>query len=257
MIPKKQETIKDLKLNHTREAIKLRLEQGPNHSYLRDFIYGGIDGAITTFAIVAGVAGAQLATGIVIILGLANLIADGFSMATGNFLGTRADNQLLDEARKMEEHHIVTVPEGEREEVRQIFAAKGFEGKDLERVVNVITSNKKLWIDTMLQEELGMNVQAASPGRAAITTFIAFIIVGAFPLLSYLYQWFLPGSISQPFLWSSILTGVAFFIVGALKSRFVGQYWLLAGIETFAAGGLAASLAYFIGKFLRSFVEVL
>jgi hypothetical protein len=79
-----------LRTGHTPEAIRARLAAEREHSYLRDFIYGGIDGSVTTFAVVSGVAGADLAASIVIILGLANLIGDGFSMAASNFLGTRA-----------------------------------------------------------------------------------------------------------------------------------------------------------------------
>ncbi len=83
----------DHEAEHTPAAIRRRLEARPSQDYLKDSIYGAIDGAVTTFAVVSSVAGAGLSSGIVIILGLANLLADGFSMASGNFLGTRAENQ--------------------------------------------------------------------------------------------------------------------------------------------------------------------
>ena len=85
---------------HTPEAVRERLLAAPRHSYLRDFVYGSVDGAVTTFAIVSGVAGAGLPGRVVIILGLANVAADGFSMAASNFLGTRAERQLLEQARR-------------------------------------------------------------------------------------------------------------------------------------------------------------
>src|SRR5262245_35559039 len=139
------ESKKDLKESHTKTAIHQRLNSERRHSYLKDFVYGAIDGSVTTFAVVSGVAGAALSSQIIIVLGLANLFGDGFSMAVGNFLGTKSEAQQRDQARKMEEQHIEKVPEGEREEVRQIFAKKGFQGEELEKVVRVITSDKKQW----------------------------------------------------------------------------------------------------------------
>ncbi|MFK7817342.1 MAG: VIT1/CCC1 transporter family protein [Planctomycetaceae bacterium] len=235
--------------SHTPEGIRLRLGAKADHSYLRDFVYGGIDGAVTTFAVVSGVAGAELSSGIVIVLGLANLLGDGFSMAAGNFLGSRADLQLLDAAREMEEKHIDRYPDGEREEIRQIYAKKGFEGDDLERAVTIITSDKKLWIDTMLREELGFALDRPNPMRAALVTFGSFLAIGILPLIVFLIDYFSP--LSNPFLYSSVLTAGAFFIVGAVKARFVAQKWYFAGMETVAVGGIAAGLAYVVGMALK------
>ncbi len=246
----------ELKRSHTPQAISDRLSGGPRLSYLRDFIYGSIDGTVTTFAIVSGVTGAALSPGIVVILGVANLLADGFSMAVSNFLGIRSEEQQREKARRTEELHIAAVPEGEREEIRQIFAAKGFRGADLESAVDVITSDMKEWVDTMLREELGIPLEGPSPVRAALTTLVAFIAVGCLPLLSFIAQVVVPGAVSQPFLWSSILTGVAFFAVGAFKSRFIDESWYRAGTETLLVGGCAAVLAYLAGFLLRDVVAV-
>lgn len=241
----------DLERYHTPEAIGERLDSGPSHSFLRDFVYGGIDGSVTTFAVVAGVSGAHLSPTIVIILGFANLIADGFSMAAGNWLGTRAEKQEHDEAAAAEHLHIALVPEGEREEIRQIFARKGFEGEDLDRAVEVITSDQRRWVETMLREELGLATQVRSPVKAAMATFVSFQIFGLIPLLPFVWQWLVQPDASLLFPASIVLTAAALFGVGAFKCRFVPQHWWWGGLETLAVGGSAAALAYAVGVLLR------
>lgn len=243
-----------LATEHSVEAIQDRLSQSTQHSYLRDFVYGGIDGAVTTFAIVSGVAGAELSSGVVIVLGLANLVGDGFSMAASNYLGSKADLQLLEQARATEESQIRKYPEGEREEIRQIMAAKGFEGEALESVVHTITADRKLWVDTMLQEELGFSLDRPDPLRAALVTFFAFLVVGFLPLVSFITDYLWPNTIGDPFYLSIWLTGVAFVGVGAVKSRFVAGRWYIAGLETLVVGGVAAAIAYSIGLALRGIV---
>ena len=115
-----------------------RLATGPEHSYLKDFVYGAIDGVVTTFAVVSGVAGAGLSSGVIVVLGVANLVGDGFSMAASNFLGTRAEEQHRNRLRRIEDEHIDRIPDGEREEIRQIMAAQGFENDDLDRAVQIL-----------------------------------------------------------------------------------------------------------------------
>src|SRR3989344_3794488 len=151
---------KDISLSskaHSREAIKKQIQHEEHAEdtgqYLGEFVYGAIDGTVTTFATVAGATGAALSPGIVIILGFANLIADGFSMACGNFLSERTQRDYIAKERKREEWEIENVREGEVEEIRGIFKKKGFKGKDLKRAVEVITSDKKVWVDTMMSDE--------------------------------------------------------------------------------------------------------
>jgi VIT1/CCC1 family predicted Fe2+/Mn2+ transporter len=241
---------RELPADHTPQAIRDRLSLGPRTSYLRDFVYGAIDGTVTTFAVVAGVVGAELRPAVIIILGIANLVADGFSMAASNFLATRSELQQRARTSREEERHIAEIPHGEREEVRQIYAAKGFSGDDLERAVEIITSDRKRWLETMLREEHGLPMSGANPWRAAASTFAAFVVVGAIPLVTFLADAIAPGAVSEAFLWSSVLTGAAFFGVGALKARFVDQPWWRAGAETFVVGGVAAAAAFAIGAFL-------
>ena len=233
-----------LEHEHTKEAIAERIGS-VKHSYIRDWIYGGIDGAVTTFAVVSGVAGAELSAGIVMILGFANLAADGFSMAASNFLGTRAEVDDYRRLEKIEYRHIAVAPEGEREEIRQIYRDKGFEGEDLENAVILITSDKDRWVKTMLTEEYGLPAEIRSPWKAAASTFSAFIICGLIPLVPYLFG--MPNSFTT----SSIATGLTFFIIGSIKSRWSTATWLRSGAETLLIGALAAGLAYGAGVLLK------
>ncbi len=247
-------SIKPLHLDHSPEAISHRLSRGPRQVYLKDFVYGAIDGAITTFAVVTGVAGAGLSSGVVIVLGLANLLADGFSMGVSNYLGTRAENQRIDSARAEEHREIQSYPDGEREEVRQIYERKGFSGEQLEMAVEVITADRERWVDTMIQEEHGLSLTPVNAWVAGSVTFGAFLLVGVIPLLTFLANWLMPGVIETPFMWSVLLTLVSFFVVGAFKGRYVNHSWYWSGLETLAVGAVAAGIAYGVGVLLRGLV---
>ena len=226
---------------HTPEAIRARLADAPRASYLRDWIYGGIDGSVTTFAVVTGVGGAELSSRIVLILGIANLLADGFSMAASNFLGTRTEHHEAAALRARELRHITHDAEGEREEVRQIFAARGFTGEHLEGAVATVTSDVERWIDFMLAEEYGLARATRSAKASAMATFSAFVICGLVPLLPFLFH------LAEPFAWSVAMTAAAFFLIGSMRSRWLLQPWWRAGLETLGMGAIAAAIAYGAG----------
>lgn len=231
--------------DHSPEAIQVRLAGAPRHTYLRDWVYGGIDGAVTTFAVVAGVMGAELSPGIVLVLGVANLVADGFSMAASNYLGTRTEHDELRYWEAVEHRHIDTTPEGEREEVRQIFRQKGLTGDDLERVVATITADRARWVRTMLAEEYGLPQQVRSPWRAALSTFSAFMLCGVAPLLPF------GVGVPDAFGWAIALTAGVFFAVGAARSRWSLAPWWRAGLSTLGVGMAAAALAFSVGVLLK------
>ncbi len=230
---------------HTPRAIQVRLAHATSHSYLGDFVLGAIDGTVTTFAIVSGVVGAGLPKHIAIILGIGNLLADGFSMAIGNYLSTKTDRQIVDRVRRAEELHIEHVPEGEREEIRQIFANKGFHGHLLEEIVLVITNDRKQWVDTMLTEEFGLRLESPSPIKASLATFAAFVLAGFVPLLPFVLPFGMGPQMT--FRVSAAATACAFFMIGAMKGTLVHRSWLLSGLETLGVGSIAALLAYAVG----------
>lgn len=242
----------ELRAGHTPEAIAARLSRQPAQSYLRDFVYGAIDGTVTTFAVVAGVVGADLSASVIIVLGAANLVADGFSMAVSNYLGTKSQQEELHRVRRIEEHHIDVIPDGEADEIREIFRQKGFDGELLERIVEVVTSNRQLWVETMLTDEWGLTLTTPVPWRAGLMTFIAFVAAGLMPLLPFIFAESI-GSSQTAFAWSITLAAIAFFGIGAIKSWFVGHSWWRSGFETLTLGGGAALLAYVTGALLKSF----
>jgi VIT1/CCC1 family predicted Fe2+/Mn2+ transporter len=234
---------------HSEQAIKERLAAGPGHNYLRDWIYGGIDGSVTTFAVVSGVAGAELSPWIILALGFANLFADGFSMAASNFLGTKAEHEDWHRLEDIENRHIDLEPEGEREEVRQIFQRKGFAGEDLQRMVDLVTANRKRWVNTMLTEEYGLPHEVRSPWIAAISTFTAFLACGLVPLLPYLVR------VNHSLEVSLIMTGAVFFAIGSVKSKWSTTPWWRSGLTTLLVGAFAAVLAYATGVLLKSLLN--
>jgi len=226
---------------HSPEEIAARIGDPPGRGVLRDVVYGGIDGSVTTFAIVAGVAGAGLSPFIIVALGLANVLADGFSMAAGNYSGTKADADNLRRIRAIEERHIAGNPDGERREVREILSQKGLSGSVLEEATAEITANHDTWIALMLEGEYGLGGVDPHPMRAALATFGAFLLAGLIPLLPFLL------SMPNAFAVSAVITMGVFFAIGALKSRWSLAPWWRSGLETLAIGGVAAALAYVVG----------
>ncbi len=242
----------DQKIKEVREAHKKGHATEKYHatfggSYIRDIVYGANDGIITTFAVVAGVAGANLSSNIVLILGFANLLADGLAMAIGNYLGTKSEHEYVEKERQMEEWEIKHVPECEIKEIKDIYRKKGFKGKSLTKMVELVTSNKKLWVDTMMIEELGLLPDDdSSPFKNGLATFFAFGVAGLFPLLPYV---FLP---SNSFNTSIIFTGLSLFVVGALRTFITKKNWLIAGLEMLLVGAIAAIVAYATGHFIET-----
>lgn len=238
-----------LSREHLPEAIEARLKRAVRSENVSDAVLGGIDGCVTTFAVVSGTVGAGFAPSVALILGFANLIADGFSMAISNYESIRTQRAFKEGITRAEREHIDRVPEGEREEIRQIFRQKGFSGETLEKIVETITQDEALWIETMLIEEHGIQKSSPSAWKAAGATFGAFVLVGAVPLLPFLI-FTIP--MRQQFVVSALLAGSMFFVIGLLKSvAFARGRAIRAGLGTLLTGSAAASLAFVTGYLLR------
>ena len=234
----------NLQTQHRPSAIARRLSNGRSPVYLGDVVLGSIDGCITSFAIISAAHGAGLSATLVVVLGLANIIADGYSMAVSNYQNVQADSDVLERLRREEAEHIALVPDGEREELRQIYAAKGLSGEALEQLVEAISSDVQTWITTMLHEEHKVSTLVANPLRAALSTFAAFVVFGTLPLLPFA----LFGSLDRMVYWlSAAVAAVCFFIVGAIKARAAGRSTFAGGLRVMAIGLMAASLALAVG----------
>src|SRR3989338_2008322 len=243
--------IEETKKAHEKHLISEKEHFPPGGEHIGDFVYGATDGIVTTFAVVSGVAGASLSPSIVLILGLGNLFADGFSMAVGNYLSTKSELEFQQHERKREEWEIHNIPEGEIEEIKNIYIKKGFEGQKLEDAVKIITSNKKIWIDTMMTEELNIIPRQKSPFKGALATFMAFVLVGFIPLFTYVLSYFIPSIKNYSFTISIFLTAMALFTVGVAKVHITKKKWWISGSEVLLIGGLAAIIAYTIGLLLK------
>ncbi len=217
---------------------------------IKSLVYGGLDGIITTFAVVAGVAGANLHVGIVLIMGFANLIADGISMAIGDYLSSKAENEYNAAERIREEWEVDNYPDGEKKELIELYVDKGMEQSDAEKVVEIISKDKKTWVDIMMVEELGIIEDEDSPIKNALVTFFSFAFFGFVPLVAYVVSRFAGFLESRTFVAACILTAITLFVLGAQKVRITGKNWFISGMETLIIGGIAATAAYVVGMLL-------
>lgn len=224
--------------------------------YLGEFVYGGIDGCVTTFAVVAGAAGAGLGSDVILILGFANLFADGFAMSVGSYLSAKAEQDNYEKHKRHEYWEIENYREKEIEEIREIYIAKGFEGELLEKAIEVITADKDRWVDVMMKEELEMFESSKAPIQSGLMTFISFVIVGFVPIMVYVLDYLLVLDLGQKaFIWSAGLTAFGFISVGYLKSIVNHTSKKKGIIETLVLGTIAALVAYFLGDFLEGFLK--
>src|SRR3990172_1647799 len=149
---------------------------GASHQYIGDMVYGGLDGIVTTFAVVSGVAGANLGANIVLILGLANLFADGFSMAVGSYLSTKSEQEYYNREKERESWEVEHFPEGEKAELYELFHKQGYSEEDAHKLVEIKSKNNKLWVNAMMLEELGMLEDTRNPVYNALATLVSFVI---------------------------------------------------------------------------------
>lgn len=219
--------------------------------YIKDVIYAANDGIVTTFAVVAATVGGSLSPLTILIVGIANLFADGFSMASGDYLGSKSEEDFYTKEEAEEHREVRERPDDEREEIREILKNKGYGGTDLEDMVRLVTANPTMWVDLMMHDELGLQKPGGeSPIQSAALTFISFVIAGSVPLLPYIFL-----GAEAPFSIAVASTALVLFAVGALRSMFSQRSWFFCGLEMLVIGGSAAALSYGIGALLASVIR--
>eukprot|EP01130_Rhizamoeba_saxonica_P016892 TRINITY_DN78_c0_g1_i3.p1 TRINITY_DN78_c0_g1~~TRINITY_DN78_c0_g1_i3.p1 ORF type:complete len:230 (-),score=52.75 TRINITY_DN78_c0_g1_i3:296-985(-) len=188
--------------------------------YVKSIVYGGLDGIITTFAVVSGVAGAGLGIVVVLIMGFSNLVADGISMGVGDYISTSAELSYAKAERRREEWEYDNYIEGEKREMVELFRDRGLSKRDAKKVINILSTNKEHFIDLMMVEELGMMSPDPdeSPAKHGVVTFLSFVVFGLVPLLSYLLAYMInpEANFDDLFIVAIILTGVTLFGLGTV-----------------------------------------
>jgi VIT1/CCC1 family predicted Fe2+/Mn2+ transporter len=242
---------------HTPDAIARAAAEehgGAGSQYVGDMVLGGLDGIITTFAVVSSVAGARLGLNVVLIMGLANLLADGFSMATGSFLSLRSEREYYRKEKSREAWEVEHFPDGEKQELVEIYRKQGYTEPESRQLVDLISRDPRRWVDAMMVAELGLLPDERTPLRSALATFSAFVLAGSIPLLIYLVGLVVPIAPATAFGASLTMSGVALFILGSAKVVVTRGNPLRSGLEMLAVGGLAALVAYIVGVVLKGII---
>jgi len=208
---------------------------------LRNFVFGTSDGLVTVLAFVAGVSASLSEQRLVLLAGISEMFAGALSMGLGAFLGTRAERDLYQAERAREEQEVRDMPHLERAEIRDIYRKKGFEGADLDRVVDTITASKDRWIEVMMSEELGLQPVEQSPGKAGLVVGVSYIAAAAIPLVPYVFM--------AHALWLSIaLTSLALIGVGTAKSWFTRRSMVRGALGALFMGLCGTLICYGIGQ---------
>eukprot|EP00559_Dactyliosolen_fragilissimus_P002160 CAMPEP_0184855786 /NCGR_PEP_ID=MMETSP0580-20130426/931_1 /TAXON_ID=1118495 /ORGANISM="Dactyliosolen fragilissimus" /LENGTH=287 /DNA_ID=CAMNT_0027350395 /DNA_START=63 /DNA_END=926 /DNA_ORIENTATION=- len=225
-------------------------------SALKPIIFGGLDGILTSFAIVAGSAGGSLSPKVILILGFSNIFADALSMGVGEFLSSKAENEWILSERRREEWELENYPEGEIREMIELYESRGMTTADARVIVETMSKYKDFFVDVMMIEELGLQVpeddHEVESMKEGVVMFFSFAGFGSLPLLGYVLIPLSFPDLDSDVLFASacVVTGVVLFIMGCVKSIFSAAKWYWCGLETLLLGGACASLAFSIGQFV-------
>lgn len=223
--------------------------------YLSEFVYGGIDGIVTTFAVVSAVAGAGYEAGVMLVLGFANLISDGISMGFSSYLAEKTEVEQYNKQRKSVVAGLEKAITSSKNTIKKHLKKYGFTGKKLDEATKTVFESKNS-ADFIMNEEHAMPEAPESPTITGAMTFTSFLLFGLVPLLPYLIDYVFELELDNLFLISSVLAGLAFAGIGYMKSRVTRSDLASSIIEALILGAIASGASYFIGQWLESIIGV-
>ena len=220
--------------------------------YMKSIVYGGLDGIVTTFVVVAGVTGAQLSPGILFILGLGNLFGGAFSMGIGDYASSDAERDFEKSERDYLSSLIDIDKEPSRKKIREIYVAKGLSNDDAVAAANLMMKNTHTAVEILMVEEHGGVESNGSPARRGVYTFFSFLFFGSIPLFIYMFSPCIPVMREYTFASVCAMTAITLFVLGAAKAKTGQRHWLVSGLQMVVIGGISSSCAYVIGYSLSS-----
>ncbi|MBI3549069.1 MAG: VIT1/CCC1 transporter family protein [Elusimicrobia bacterium] len=210
---------------------------------IRNTVFGVEDGLISTLGALTGIAAGTQSGAIVAISGLVIVSVESLSMAAGAYLSSKASKDFLDQILREEAETIERDPEGERQEIREMYSARGFKEAEIAIIERRLMSDKTLLLEDMAHKELGIVPDRhESPATSAVAMGLAYVVGGAIPVIPYLI---LP--IATAMKASIVFTTLALFGLGAAKGKLVRGSWMRSGLEMLTIGGVACALGYLVG----------
>ncbi len=216
-------------------------KQGEN---LSDIILGGQDGIVNTLGVILGIATASSDIRIILAGGLAAALAQSISMGAVAYTSTLAEAEYYESERQREDYEIEHFPDAEKEEIREIYAAKGLKGKLLDDVTEVVVSDRKMWLETMMRDELGLTpVSKNGAYKSAGIVFLSSFVGSLIPLIPF----FLPLDLGLKKILSILFAAAVLFGFGAYKAQVTVGHWLRSGLQLMLIGVVSALAGYLVG----------
>ncbi len=222
----------------------------PKGRIIRDIVYAIDTGLVTTVSFIAGVSASLIVRERIILAGLIQITSGTLAIFFGSYISTKAQKNFFENQIEREKREIEETPQKETAEVKEIFEDMGFTGEEQEMAVKRITSDKKRWLEFMVQEEIGINPQAIDNPLE-----IGFISGGSFLLgaLPSIAPFFILESVTRALSFSAVSVLLFLFVLGVAKAGITKTQWLLSGLETLAIGALSCGIGFFLGKIAASY----